>query len=170
MSWECVSYWIEHHPGLASWVQAFGSIGAIIAAGYFPIAHEKARERRDRRNVLKTLIYLAEPLESHLQKLSKSLLETDYQKRWIASDGPKELRIIGNALMELPASMVVAFEVTLLTDLRLAHECAAEIDTYLHETKSAAQVIRMENLEYYNVCENSVSRVQAIKKALLGMI
>lgn len=32
MSWECVSYWIEHHPGLASWVQAVGSICAIIYA------------------------------------------------------------------------------------------------------------------------------------------
>lgn len=32
MSWDCISYWIEHHPGLASWVQAVGSIVAIIAA------------------------------------------------------------------------------------------------------------------------------------------
>lgn len=32
MGWEVVSCWIEGHPGLASWVQAFGSIGAIIYA------------------------------------------------------------------------------------------------------------------------------------------
>ncbi|NMZ25061.1 hypothetical protein HBO02_21825 [Pseudomonas proteolytica] len=32
MSWEVVSCWIEGHPGLASWVQAFGSISAIIYA------------------------------------------------------------------------------------------------------------------------------------------
>ena len=32
MNWECVSYWIEHHPGLASWVQAIGSILAIVGA------------------------------------------------------------------------------------------------------------------------------------------
>ncbi len=32
MSWDCVSYWIEHHPGLASWVQAIGSILAIVGA------------------------------------------------------------------------------------------------------------------------------------------
>ena len=32
MSLECVSYWIEHHPGLASWVQAVGSIAAIFTA------------------------------------------------------------------------------------------------------------------------------------------
>ncbi|WP_434603611.1 hypothetical protein J3P91_09445 [Pseudomonas sp. Z4-7] len=29
MSWEVVSCWIEGHPGLASWVQAFGSIAAL---------------------------------------------------------------------------------------------------------------------------------------------
>ena len=32
MSWECFFYWVEHHPGLASWVQAIGSIAAIVAA------------------------------------------------------------------------------------------------------------------------------------------
>ena len=32
MSWESVSFWIEHHPGLASWVQAVGSIVAIWGA------------------------------------------------------------------------------------------------------------------------------------------
>ncbi|MBA1195279.1 hypothetical protein G7007_20865 [Pseudomonas entomophila] len=32
MSWDCFSFWIEHHPGLASWVQAIGSIASIWAA------------------------------------------------------------------------------------------------------------------------------------------
>ena len=32
MSWEVISSWIEGHPGLASWVQAVGSIAAILAA------------------------------------------------------------------------------------------------------------------------------------------
>jgi len=43
MSWECVSYWIEHHPGLASWVQAVGSIAAILAA--IKIASSQRREQ-----------------------------------------------------------------------------------------------------------------------------
>lgn len=45
MSWECVSYWIEHHPGLASWVQAVGSILAIFAAIW--IANRDSRLRRN---------------------------------------------------------------------------------------------------------------------------
>lgn len=32
MDWQTVSFWIEHNPGLASWVQAVGSIMAIVAA------------------------------------------------------------------------------------------------------------------------------------------
>lgn len=44
MSWEAVSYWIEHHPGLASWVQAVGSIVAILAAIW--IANRDSRFRR----------------------------------------------------------------------------------------------------------------------------
>jgi hypothetical protein len=39
--------WIEHHPGLAAWVQAIGAIIAIIAA--FVIANlQHALEKRDR--------------------------------------------------------------------------------------------------------------------------
>ena len=45
MSWDCVSYWIEHHPGLASWVQAVGSIAAILAAIW--IASRDSRMRRN---------------------------------------------------------------------------------------------------------------------------
>jgi hypothetical protein len=45
MSWEVVSCWIESHPGLASWVQAVGSILAILAAIW--IANRDSRFRRN---------------------------------------------------------------------------------------------------------------------------
>lgn len=44
MSLEVVSCWIESHPGLASWVQAFGSIAAILAAIW--LAGRDSRARR----------------------------------------------------------------------------------------------------------------------------
>lgn len=47
MSWECVSYWIEHHPGLASWVQAIGSIAAILAAVWIANRDSVLRRRMD---------------------------------------------------------------------------------------------------------------------------
>ncbi|NWE75147.1 hypothetical protein [Pseudomonas yamanorum] len=170
MSWEVVSCWIESHPGLASWVQAFGSIAAIIAAGYFPIAHEKAREGRDRRNILRTLLYLAEPLENYLDKLSKALLETSYHNRWLFSDYSKKLHVIGKAIDELPASIFVAFEVTLLTDLKFSYQCAVEADRYLQQV-SPSDVGALENkLRYRDMCETSISTVQSIREALRGLI
>jgi len=44
MSWEVVSCWIEGHPGLASWVQAIGSIAAIMFAIF--VAGRESRLRR----------------------------------------------------------------------------------------------------------------------------
>ncbi|MEF0144351.1 MULTISPECIES: hypothetical protein [Pseudomonas] len=53
MSWECISYWIEHHPGLASWVQAVGSICAIIYA--VRIANKQFQRTVDQQNKEETL-------------------------------------------------------------------------------------------------------------------
>ena len=50
MSWECVSYWIEHHPGLASWMQAVGAIAAIGIAIWIPY-RQRAKEAEERANV-----------------------------------------------------------------------------------------------------------------------
>ena len=43
MSWEVVSCWIENHPGLSSWVQAVGSILAILVA--VRVASSQRREQ-----------------------------------------------------------------------------------------------------------------------------
>jgi hypothetical protein len=45
MSWEVFSCWIESHPGLASWVQAVGSIGAILGAFAISNSQHKRHER-----------------------------------------------------------------------------------------------------------------------------
>lgn len=47
MSWEAVSCWIEGHPGLASWVQAFGSIAAILIAVFIAGRDSRLRRRLD---------------------------------------------------------------------------------------------------------------------------
>lgn len=42
---ECIINWIEHHPGTASWVQAVGSIAAVVAA--FVVSHLQFRAQRN---------------------------------------------------------------------------------------------------------------------------
>lgn len=48
MSWESISYWIEHHPGLASWVQAVGSIIAILVAVRVASSQRREQLRNER--------------------------------------------------------------------------------------------------------------------------
>ena len=48
MSWQFFLAWIESHPGLSSWVQAFGSIAAILVAIF--IAGRDSRLRRKAEN------------------------------------------------------------------------------------------------------------------------
>lgn len=50
MSWEGVLLWIEHHPGLASWVQAVGSIGAIFGAFAISSGQERRQSRLAKRS------------------------------------------------------------------------------------------------------------------------
>ncbi|OCX17288.1 hypothetical protein [Pseudomonas graminis] len=47
MSWDCISAWIEHHPGLASWVQALGSIAALGLAVWIPASQRRYEFRRN---------------------------------------------------------------------------------------------------------------------------
>lgn len=46
MSWDSVLVWIEAHPGMASWVQAFGSIAAILIA-IFLAGRDSRLKRKD---------------------------------------------------------------------------------------------------------------------------
>lgn len=48
MSWEVVSCWIEGHPGLASWLQAFGSIAALGIAIWVASSQRRAQLKADK--------------------------------------------------------------------------------------------------------------------------
>ena len=58
--------WIENHPGLAAWIQAIGTVGAIIAAVGIAAKQHKRSERMFRtadvagRNLMPVLVRLAE--------------------------------------------------------------------------------------------------------------
>jgi hypothetical protein len=59
MSWAYMSYWIEQHPGLASWVQAVGAIAAIGIAIWVPSRQRQkefkaAQEEKNERELART--------------------------------------------------------------------------------------------------------------------
>ncbi len=49
MSWEVVFNWIENHPGLSSWVQAVGSILAILVAVWIASSQRREQLRNEQR-------------------------------------------------------------------------------------------------------------------------
>ncbi|HEC53798.1 MAG TPA: hypothetical protein ENI30_00220 [Gammaproteobacteria bacterium] len=59
MSLEVVSCWIEAHPGLASWVQAVGSVVALSFAVILPYFSRRAdkRQAEDNRVSLLTILF-----------------------------------------------------------------------------------------------------------------
>jgi len=137
MSWEVVSCWIEGHPGLASWVQAIGSILAIGAAGLFPFVHERAKEKRLRRNTLKSLLHLSVSLRDLQLRIKDSLANDGRNLRWLKGDGPAELNEIGQLISELPASLFVGFEMACLSDMRICAGFAQQMHSIIVLSKSS---------------------------------
>lgn len=166
MGWEVVSCWIESHPGLASWIQAIFSVIAIVAAGYFPIAHERKREGRDRKNMLSTLGYVAFTLEKLIAGLSSALSDKDLQRSWCASSNGRKIRIIGQALNEIPASSLVGIELHILADLRFAQECAVEIDDFILTISPDDISVIFESARYAAVCKSCLDDVQIVQETL----
>lgn len=95
MSWEVVSCWIESHPGLASWVQAVGSVVAIFVAIY--IANGQFRKAlTDRKEQEKVVIaglisladraaYAVERMHRNVSPIKRSAEDVAYVKSSLAS-------------------------------------------------------------------------------------
>lgn len=154
----------------ASWVQAIGSIAAICAAAYFPIAHEVRREKRARRELLLTLSYFAESLNVYFIRISKAVLETDHHSRWLVSDDSRRLGILGQALNEIPASMMVGIELNLLADLKYAYGYAAQMDKFLRQTTPGAIHKMIADLRYYEICQSCLADIELVKETVDGQM
>ncbi|TRO31739.1 hypothetical protein EQ845_22315 [Pseudomonas putida] len=63
MNLESISCWIELHPGLASWVQAFGAIAALLIAIWVASSQRRSQERLERER--------AKLIESHVRSLAE---------------------------------------------------------------------------------------------------
>lgn len=137
MSLECVLSWIEAHPGLASWLQAFFSVIAIVAAGWFPFRHERAKEKTVRRNTLTSLLYLHTQLRGLHSRLLETLQHEGHQAGWTYNDGGKEIELFSKLAAEIPASMLVGFEMTYLAELRSGWAHASDINKILSENDHA---------------------------------
>ncbi|WP_122670036.1 hypothetical protein [Pseudomonas viridiflava] len=154
---------------MAAWVQAIFSVVAIGAAGWFPIAHEERKEKRQRRNVLRTLGFLSDPIEKLLILQKAALLKIDAHHRWLNCESSRELLLFSRALNEIPSSMVVGIELSLLTDLRSAYEYAADIDAVLKVSAPGNLSALGVNMKYYAACERSIESILLVKETIEGL-
>lgn len=149
---------------IAAWFQAVGSVGAIIAAGYFPIAHDKGRERRRVRDALTSLTYLADELYSIQRRLLRALESESGYTMWSLSDKPKELRILSSLVAEMPASMVVGSHMAYLSEIRA--DCAHAES--LARTIADNDFRKLEELEEYkDLVSKQAYKVESIDFLLI---
>lgn len=97
MSWEGISYWIEHHPGLASWVQAIGSIAAILVAIWISGGerrHKTKIERAARKDAIARAIDAAEHGKSTAQQCCDAFRNGRPQR----IDLPRHLAAVDHAI------------------------------------------------------------------------
>lgn len=79
MGWECVLGWVEHHPGVASWVQAVGSVGAIGIAIWIASSQRRSQIRSERKkeklvlDLIKTIAVRADRIVSNMSASSMTL-------------------------------------------------------------------------------------------------
>ena len=100
MSWEVVSCWIEGHPGLASWVQAVGSIGAIFVAIWVSGGERRSRVKIDKATRRDALVRAIEASE-HARKIAQNNVDfftCDYIPR---AEVPRYLAVVDHALVRL---------------------------------------------------------------------
>ncbi|KAB0489669.1 hypothetical protein [Pseudomonas vancouverensis] len=125
MSWETVSCWIESHPGLASWVQAVGSILAILAAIWIANRDSRFRRNADR--------------EARLGALVRAITAvTDAKKRVVAGfEGMKEIGPSRELVAAIKSDLQKSEEH--LKEAMSIHGVDSEIYVHLYDARIAVE-------------------------------
>lgn len=103
MNWESVSFWIEGHPGLASWVQAIGSIVAILIAVWISNTDSrirKAAEKHARRSAIIRCQWVLANSGDVVERITKSLVSAELTES-IAMANIARLDTLHNEIREL---------------------------------------------------------------------
>lgn len=135
----CLLFFILRAEKAADWVQAVGSVIAILAAGYFPIRHHEIAQKKREEQTLGQLRVLVEDSYEKLWALTNCFLFPDRESRQIslylqygrAGEWPH----IEMAVNQYPLELVPADHLSTLVVLRQAVSQALSICSQLHEWK-----------------------------------
>ncbi|WP_431093124.1 hypothetical protein [Pseudomonas brassicacearum] len=169
MSWEVFSCWIEGHPGLASWVQAVGSIASIWGA--FAISNKQQKAQ----------IKLA-------KKAAKEKSESLYA---VIENAVKTATTFGELLQSQPAEVVFQENWNLIYRQRLessvyslsrlpAHELGGyeAVGAYSGVMGALTDIVRKVNayfsadafqvMEYFYMCDETLKQVRLVESNWRG--
>ena len=163
MSWEVVSCWIEGHPGLASWVQAIGSIGAILVAIWISGGerrHKAKIEKAARRDALARAIDASEHAKTTVQK-SAELFRSSHPQR---GEIPRHLAAIVHAAIRVKEiSAGPGMDSQLLGHLYEVSNSLVDAEGLIEQYQSS--ITSMVIMQYGFLRQN----VERIDKALIGL-
>lgn len=121
-------------------------------------------------NVLGNLDYLAGPLLRFLKELRDAVINVDNHYRWQAGDGAQRLRILGRAIDEIPSTLVVRVELSLLADLRYSYQSAENISNVLFSKKPEDFQLENDVEELVRLCEICIADIKLAKETIEGLL
>ena len=168
MSWESVSFWIEHHPGLASWVQAVGSIGAILVAIWISggeMRHRLKVEKAARRDALVRAIDASE----HARKIAQNNVDFFTSGHLPRSEMPRYLAVVDHASARLKEVLVgPGIDNEILGHLYEVSNSLVDVKGLIEQCVSSLEDKPTLQISYFksNVkrIEKAISALRAIKK------
>ena len=107
-------------PNAPAWVQAVGSVAAIIAAWLIPYQHEQLRARKQKEDILSSVAWLALRVKNNFDHMEVVIDESDPEARdrWLFLAGPSDWATHRDAAREFPLTAFTREEISWLLSLR----------------------------------------------------
>jgi len=127
-------------PNAPAWVQAVGSIAAIIAAWLIPYQLERARARKQKAELVASVGWLALRVKNCFDHMASVVKQSDPAalRRWLFLSSPLEWSIHRNAAREFPLAGFTRDEISWLLSLRSITEfgltCSETLSAWDFET------------------------------------
>lgn len=133
----CVLFFILRADKAADWVQAVGSVVAILAAGYFPLRHLELQKRKREESLLELLRVLGAQASAPIWLLTNSFLTPEYEellmREYIQGHFIKDYEPLLAALDQMPVAEMPPERVIDLARIRSALQFAEGVASQLPE-------------------------------------
>ena len=129
------------NPNAPAWVQAVGSIAAILAAWQIPYQHERLRAQKQKEDLLASVSWLALRVKNSFDHMAGVIKKSDVdaRNRWLFLASPLDWSIHRDAAREIPLTGFTYDEISWLLSLRAITEfgvlCAESLRTWDFEAR-----------------------------------